>query len=308
MEFKNTKNIILALAATLVAACTAPPNSKGNSFAGNIIGGKEAGVEFQKENGVVMLVIIKERLSAEGTVVSSQSVCTGTLIAPKVVLSAAHCFASPFVTAVAVVLNNNIGTTTQADVIYTDEVKINEGYNPERINDENFVEGHPHGDLALLKLKKAVPAEFKAAPLPAAAAAALKKGDMLTLAGFGVDVAIQNKIEKDPQTGADTVVPLTTGNSGSGVLRVVEDVPVSQATADGKEIAVDETLGRNACHGDSGGPAYKKNANGKLVIVGVVSRGTNKIGNCDQTGVFTDVSGYLNWINSTAQALQATGT
>jgi secreted trypsin-like serine protease len=309
MDFQKTKTLILVLASTIIAACTPPQNNeKGNTLAGNIIGGKEAGVEFQKENGVVLLVVIMERPSPTGTVLTSQSICTGTLIAPTVVLSAAHCFINPFVTAVAVALNNDISATKPENVIFVDEVKINDTYNPQRIDDSSFVEGHPYGDIALLKLKKAVPAEFKPAPMPTADSAALKKGDKLTLAGFGVNIAIQNKVEKDPQTGAERVVPLTTGNAGSGVLRVVEDVAISKVTSDGKELAVDESLQRNACHGDSGGPAYKKNAEGKLVLVGVVSRGTNKIGNCDQTGVFTDVSGYLNWINSTTQALQATGT
>ncbi len=309
MAFKKTKTLILVLAASVIAACSPPQNNeKANVLAGNIIGGSEAGIAFQKENGVVLLVVISERMSAAGTLLTSQSLCTGTLISPTVVLSAAHCFVSPFVAAVAVALNNDISQTKQEDVIFAEEIKINNGYNPIRVDDKNFVDGHPHGDLALLKLKKAVPADFKPAPIPTAASASLKAGDKITLAGFGVNAPLQNRVDVDPQTGEEKIVPLSTGNNGSGVLRVVRDVPISKVTPDGKELAVDETLKKNACHGDSGGPAYKKNAAGKLVLVGVVSRGTNRIGNCDQVGVFTDVKGYLNWINTTAQALQGTGS
>lgn len=305
MQVKKVRSLLLIIASVALAACTPPQNNqKDNRLAENIIGGREATLEFQKENGVVLLVIFQERLSATGTVATSQSLCTGTLISPTVVLSAAHCFISPGVKAVAVALNNNIEQTKQEDVIFVEEVKINEAYNPERVDGRNFVDGHPHGDIALLKLKRAVPSDFKPAPMPDASAPALKAGDNLTIAGYGVNVAVQNQIVKDPKTGAEKVIPVTSGNSGSGVLRVVHDVAVSKVTSDGKEFAVDESLQRNACHGDSGGPVYKMKSDGKLMLVGVVSRGTNPIGNCDQTGVFTDVSGYLNWVTSTAQALQ----
>jgi secreted trypsin-like serine protease len=55
--------------------------------------------------------------------------------------------------------------------------------------------------------------------------------------------------------------------------------------------------GRNlpdTCKGDSGGPAFIKDQDGRLLLAGITSRGA--VG-CDQGGVYTLVPAFLPWIN-----------
>ena len=77
-------------------------------------------------------------------------------------------------------------------------------------------------------------------------------------------------------------------------------------TATGEEITLDQSQGRGACHGDSGGPAYVKDAvSGKNILVGVTSRGTNPQGLCDRQAIYTGVMGYAQWIANGVKELSA---
>lgn len=283
---------LLALTAALFTSCaqdnsgvSSYQNSETSQISG-IVGGVVSNSDFQKTNGIVQLRLFLQ---------DGEATCTGSLIARNVVLTAAHCLADEGLRGVAVMFGLDDVHLTEEQVIFAVGGAIHPDFGPS----EN--EKAVWNDVALLKLEKDAPADFQLAKLPTAEAPVkLAKGSKLTLAGFGITNAIIRKVVKN-KVGIPVVVDLP--SRGSGTLRQVANIDVTAVTADKKEISLDQTKLRGACHGDSGGPALLKQTDGSYVQVGVTSRGTNKLGNCHQGAIYTGLSGHLEWIETNKVAL-----
>ena len=79
------------------------------------------------------------------------------------------------------------------------------------------------------------------------------------------------------------------------VLHYVDDMRVAEVGHG--QIRIDENHGRRgSCHGDSGGPAFREQNDGSLMVVGVASRVTNPEGHCDWSIVYTEVGAYMGWL------------
>lgn len=55
--------------------------------------------------------------------------------------------------------------------------------------------------------------------------------------------------------------------------------------------------GKDACTGDSGGPLFEENSNGKITLVGIIAFGFDCASNY-YPGVYSRISSHLPWINS----------
>jgi secreted trypsin-like serine protease len=210
------------------------------------------------------------------TIVGSRgNFCSGTLIAPDLVLSAAHC---------------TMPGATYKIVDYDDRRQP-------RLRDVKRLASHPQfnvqsiqahrasADIALLQLTESMAGR---APSPVGVPRApLSSGDGFTVSGIGVTVP------GDGRSGGviRTAALVATGQPGTLQIRLVD--PATNNVRSG--------LG--ACTGDSGAPAFE-DQNGHPTVIGVVSwsTGPNNTAGCGGLTGVTPLTLYRDWILQTARS------
>ncbi|MFB9262316.1 trypsin-like serine protease [Bradyrhizobium erythrophlei] len=209
------------------------------------------------------------------TIVGSRgNFCTGALIAPKVVLTAAHCV-QPGADYKIV----DYGADRQPKLQDVRTVATHPAFNMQAMIDHRAT-----ADVALLQL--AAPATGKAPSALGMPNIPIQVGGRFTIAGVGVTV------RGDGKSGGTIRVAglVATGKPGTLQIRLVD--PVGQGTRDG--------LG--ACTGDSGAPVFEDKQGGPA-IVGVVSwsTGPNGAAGCGGITGVTPLTLYRDWVMQTAR-------
>lgn len=206
--------------------------------------------------------------------------CSGTLIAPRLVVSAAHCFVDSELDN----SNLSVGFGLKTDALTRRTVKrftAHPSYDPNRPLGETA----PLFDIALMELDEDAPAGTRSARVPDATFV-LNSGDPMTLAGFGLSYT--------SGTGSGRT------GGGSGTLRKVS-LPLSFVLLASKQLKITNSNEQAVCSGDSGGPAFALSQPDALVVTGVTSWGYSRCEN--GLSVFTDVRQYTDWILANSNGL-----
>jgi hypothetical protein len=259
-----------ALVGLLLLGCSADPLGDPSGVAREQIVGGELD---RTHNEVVELVT-----EFSGGV----GLCTGTLIAPNLVLSARHCVSRGG--------SENVvcGSSPFSAPVAGSAVHVTTAVSPSQSSlfyDGSSVSVPPNGndicgfDLSLVTLAENVPASAARPAIPRIDLRPLP-GETYAAVGYGVD-----------DQGART--------SGRMVLAGL----VIQCSADrcgGIGVADTEFLGETGvCSGDSGGPAL--DVEGR--VIGVLSRGSDPC----ETPVYGGVEGFRDWLMETALAAAEAG-
>ncbi|MFT5686475.1 MAG: hypothetical protein ACI8RZ_007431 [Myxococcota bacterium] len=228
----------------------------------------------------------------------STLVCSSTLIAPDVVLLAAHCLDDYALTyGLGEVNNKELRWTRQADLTAWDGTGANPDWPADAIAvsdsvmHENFdltameIGIAANDDIALLFLAEAV-TDTDPAYLPTAdEATQIEEGLEVAVVGWGQQVATDFLTQPEP---GDYAVKMM----GYSVLSELGDYEL--------QVGADEADVRK-CHGDSGGPTFldiETDSSESMRLIGVTSHAYDE-SDCDsQGGVDTRVDAYLDWIDN----------
>lgn len=259
---------VVAITAAIVLFSACSPKNETTTLASavsddrDILGGSEVREGDLIARSVVGIIDLERKVL----------MCTGTLVAPRVVLTAAHCTKGD-PRKLAIFFGRTIPqTTTEGNELMLRPViagRVPEGWSKlGRDQIKNW------SDIALLRFEGALPENYGPA-LILSNREALREGDTLTLAGFG----LINGRYRTP----------------SRVLRSVE-VSLFMNRFSDSELAFDQQGGRGACNGDSGGPAITR-LNGRLGVAGVTSRGVLDPGyTCEKYSIYTSTASHIDFI------------
>jgi secreted trypsin-like serine protease len=204
--------------------------------------------------------------------------CTVVPISAKVFITAAHCvYGRPDYKAWSIVTGTEVHSGTAYSI---HSVIVHEQFSSQELRTVDPTDAP--NDIALIRTNEPVAGTIPVPIIRGLDYAADQMPLTITVAGYGRSL------------GSD---------SGSkGILRKV-NVAVLDHNIKTHEFSSDDIEGRMGCHGDSGGPAFTYE-NGKLVLVGIVSRGHNSCVK-GQT-IYTDVSGFSDFIRKSLDSFGAT--
>jgi MYXO-CTERM domain-containing protein len=193
--------------------------------------------------------------------------CTGTLVTPNVIFTAAHCLDDgPDVGTIIVRRGDDVNfpVTPIKAVAY--------GAHPEFCGEESCKEDiHDYGYVVLATPQNDI-TEFPR--------------------------VVQDQDEWDQLMAINS--PITVVGYGqnegdiAGIKRQV-DVPITRFSSSGLEFQAGG-MGLDSCYGDSGGPAFAKLASGEWVLVGITSRGYT----CGNGGFYAVPLGGLCWLQESS--------
>lgn len=206
-------------------------------------------------------------------VVGAQGSCTGTLIAPDIVLTAGHCADAGLTQVIANTTNYMQGGGVRSQIA--------------------SITAYPNWettfDVAIVKLATPITTVTPRGVGAACTFQGFSSNMMVHLVGFGLtDTAGQGNNTTLREATAPVTDPTCSGGGGCSTGAA----PAGEFIAGGN--------GTDSCFGDSGGPVYLDTPRGTMVIA-AVSRGLdNSPTPCGGGGIYVRTDKVLQWIEQTA--------
>jgi Trypsin len=272
--------LVLAAFAATAVACSSPATTPGDDADGAPVGQVRSPVIKGSSSPAAQDSVIMIQMGQEGF-------CSGTLIAPNVVLTARHCVSTP--------AEDDCGTIQGDMAPATLGIAIgpsaNQASAPVAHAKKYFYGAGKDlceaGDFALILLDRSV----TGAPSSKVRAAPATVGETFVAVGYGEDENKQVSVRRQ-----------RTGVKALAIGPAQETFTPTNAAAFSYEIPAGEIATSEAvCHGDSGGPLFDLQGR----VVGMTSRGADPNDVCvDRPDIFTAVAAHLAVVD---QALQEAG-
>jgi secreted trypsin-like serine protease len=220
--------------------------------------------------------------------------CTGSIIAPNMIMTAAHCLSYVNVNRDNIEINfslNTVANEIQADPDADHIEDVSSVFNTIGVVDivthEKYISGVDY-DIAIIRLKKDIPTTHRVA-------------EFLPLSF--VDDSTQ-KLTIDGQTKDVTLLGFGLINENPGESSSVLRITTVPARFEGSTLVTDQTHGTGACNGDSGGPAFVQ-IDQKDYLVGVTHGPYLDYVTCHEYGVYLNPNLFLGFIEDATKKLNS---
>lgn len=211
-----------------------------------------------------------------------QALCSGTLIAPSIVITAGHCYLDNFMPDNVLVGTASLDHPEQGETI---PIRIGFAY-PDADTSEDVT-------ALILAHPSTIPPRALATGW---AAADIQNGAKVELVGFGAISADGMTFVQELQQ-AETEVTDFNCSKSAGCRQT--DAPDGELGAGGGGI--------DTCPGDSGGPLYLKTSYGTF-LAGVTSRGySDSTVECSGGGIYERPNKFVDWLEAQTATLSADG-